>query len=106
MERAQETVEVGNQCQQREKIHEAVAGGAPEREWVHLGIKTIIEREKLTMQKRETPCRKEVHTWTRGRHKWRVRLSEEQGWPILWQQEAKRNRGVGVSHVVHLAQEA
>lgn len=77
-----------------------------EREWVHLSIKTVTEREKLTMQKRDKPCRNKVHTGTRGRHKWRVRLSEEQGWPILWQQEGKRSRGVGVSLVVHLVLEA
>ena len=76
------------------------------REWVHLSSKTVIEREKLTMQKRDKPFRNKVHTWTRGWHKWRVRLSEEQGWPSLWQQEGKRSRGVGVSHVVHLVLEA
>ena len=40
-----------------------------ETEWVHLSIKTAIEREKLTMQKRDKPCRNKVHTWTRGRRK-------------------------------------
>ena len=75
-------------------------------EWVHLSSKTVIEREKLTMQKRDKPCRNKAHTWTRGRHKWRVRLSEERGWPSLWQQEGKRSRGVGVSHMVHLVLEA
>ena len=77
-----------------------------EREWVHLSSKTVIEREKLTMQKRDKPCRNKVHTWARGQHKWRVRLSEERGWPSLWQQEGKRSRGVGVSHMVHLVLEA
>ena len=36
------------------------------REWVHLSSKTVIEREKLTMQKRDKPCRNKVHTWTKG----------------------------------------
>ena len=59
------------------------------------------------MQKRDEHCRSEVHTWSRGWHRWRVQTQRGAGMAHSFAPGRKAEyRGVGVGQEVHLVMEA